>query len=100
LPVKLIMSWDITPNREREYFEFVVREFIPGVQHLGLELTDAWATAYGNQPQIMVGAVSHSRAQIKQVLRSEDWQSLNNKLMDYVLNYNQKIVEASGGFQF
>lgn len=100
MPVKLIMSWDITPNREREYFEFVVREFIPGVQHLGLELTDAWATAYGNQPQIMVGAVSHSRAQIKQVLRSEDWQSLNNKLMDYVLNYNQKIVEASGGFQF
>jgi len=100
LPVKLIMSWDITPNREREYFEFVVREFIPGVQHLGLELTDAWATAYGNQPQIMVGAVSHSRAQIRQVLRSEDWQSLNNKLMDYVLNYTQKIVEASGGFQF
>jgi len=100
LPVKLIMSWDITPNREREYFEFVVREFIPGVQHLGLELTDAWATAYGNQPQIMVGAVSHSRDQIRQVLRSEDWQSLNNKLMDYVLNYTQKIVEASGGFQF
>ncbi len=98
--MKLIMSWDITPDREREYFEFVVREFIPGVQHLGLELTDAWATAYGNQPQIMVGAISRSKTQISQVLQSEDWQSLNNKLLDYVLNYSQKIVEATGGFQF
>ncbi len=100
MAVKLIMSWDITPDREREYFEFVVREFIPGVQHLGLELTDAWATAYGNQPQIMVGAISRSKTQISQVLQSEDWQSLNNKLLDYVLNYSQKIVEATGGFQF
>jgi len=94
------MTWDIRPEHEQEYFEFVVREFIPGVQHLGLELTDAWATAYGNQPQIMVGAISHSKDQIRKVLQSEDWRSLNNKLMDYVLNYSQKIVEASGGFQF
>lgn len=98
--MKLIMSWDITPDREREYFEFVVREFIPGVQHLGLELTDAWATAYGDQPQIMVGAISRSQTEVGQVLQSEDWQTLKNKLMDYVLNYSQKIVEASGGFQF
>ena len=26
---KLIMTWDIAPEREQEYFEFVVREFIP-----------------------------------------------------------------------
>jgi hypothetical protein len=57
LSVKLIMTWDIMPEREQEYFEFVVREFIPGVQRLGFELSDAWATVYGNQPQILVGAI-------------------------------------------
>ena len=31
LAVKLIMKWDILVDREREYFEFIVREFIPGV---------------------------------------------------------------------
>ena len=41
---KLIMTWDILPEREQEYFEFVVREFIPGVQRLGFDLTEAWAT--------------------------------------------------------
>ena len=44
VPVKLIFTWDIAPDREQDYFEFMVREFIPGVQRLGFELTDAWAT--------------------------------------------------------
>jgi len=97
---KLIMTWDIAPEREQEYFEFVVREFIPGVQRLGFELTDAWATIYGNQPQIMVGATLPSLAKVQQVLRSSEWQSLNNQLQDFVQNYQQKVVEAQGGFQF
>ena len=30
--VKVIMSWDIKEGQEQEYFEFVVRHFMPGVQ--------------------------------------------------------------------
>lgn len=97
---KLIMTWDISPEREQEYFEFVVREFIPNVQRIGFELTDAWATIYGSQPQIMVGATLPSLAKIQQVLRSTEWQSLNNQLQDFVQNYTQKVVKAEGGFQF
>lgn len=97
---KLIMTWDISPEREQEYFEFVVREFIPNVQRLGFELTDAWATIYGSQPQIMVGATLPSLDKIQQVLVSSEWQSLNNQLLDFVQNYTQKVVAAEGGFQF
>jgi hypothetical protein len=97
---KLIMTWDISPEREQEYFEFVVREFIPNVQRMGFELTDAWATIYGTQPQIMVGATLPSLANIQQVLMSSEWQSLNNQLQDFVQNYTQKVVESEGGFQF
>ena len=46
MAVKLLMTWDIKPEHEQEYFEFVIREFIPGIQRLGAELTDAWATVY------------------------------------------------------
>jgi hypothetical protein len=100
LAAKLIMTWDIAPDREQEYFEFVVREFIPGVQRLGFEVSDAWVTVYGNQPQVMVGATLATTSKVKQVLRSSDWKSLNNQLLDFVKNYSQKIVEARGGFQF
>ena len=97
---KLLMTWDILPEREQEYFEFVVREFIPGVQRLGFEVTDAWATIFGSRPQIMVGATLPSLIRIQRTIQSEDWQRLSSKLQDYVQNFNQKVVEAQGGFQF
>jgi hypothetical protein len=97
---KLIMTWDVDPEREQEYFEFLVREFIPNVQRLGFELTDAWATIYGGQPQILVGATLPTLASLQQVLRSTEWQSLNNQLQDFIKNYTQKVVSAQGGFQF
>lgn len=97
---KLIMTWDILPEREQEYFEFVVREFIPGVQRLGFEVTDAWATIFGGRPQIMVGATLPSLIRVQRVLQSEDWLRLSNQLQDYVQNFSQKVVEAQGGFQF
>jgi hypothetical protein len=100
MAVKLIMSWDIQPEREQEYFEFVVREFIPGVQRLGFELSDAWATVFGSEPQILVGIQMPDRAQMRQVTESEDWKSLMNQLQDYVQNFRQKLVEARAGFQF
>jgi hypothetical protein len=100
LSVKLIMSWDITPNQEQEYFEFVVREFIPGIQRLGFELNDAWATVYGTHPQILVAAMLPSMGKARAVLQSDAWLSLNNKLQDFVENYSLKVVEARGGFQF
>lgn len=100
MAIKLIMTWDIAPEHEQEYFEFVVREFLPGVQNMGFELSDAWATVYGSQPQIMVGATLPSKTQAKEVMCSDEWKQLNNKLLDYVSNYNQKMIEMRGGFQF
>lgn len=100
MAVKLILTWDISPERDQEYFEFVVREFIPGVQRLGFELSDAWATVYGSQPQILVGAVLPSMTKARQIMRSNEWKNLNNQLQEYVHNYTQKIIQKRGGFQF
>ena len=100
MAVKLIMKWDILVDREREYFEFIVREFIPGVQQLGFDLTDAWATVFGNETQIMISAVLPDLEKAQELLYSSEWQSLHNKLRDFVTNYSQKIVNARSGFQF
>jgi hypothetical protein len=97
--VKLLMTWDILPGREQEYFEFVVREFIPGMQRLGLEPTDAWFTMFGDQPQIMASFQMPTLASLNQVLGSTGWDDLTRLLMDYVENFNFKIVPAKTGFQ-
>ena len=100
MPVKLILTWDITPDKEQEYFEFVIREFIPGVQRLGFDLSEAWATVYGERPQIQVDASLPSLSKARQITHSAEWDKLHEQLMDFVQNYSMKIVQARGGFQF
>ena len=99
-PGKLILTWDVSPKNEQKYFEFLVREFLPGMQKLGFQLTDAWVTVYGNRPQILIGAIMTSVDGIREILDSPEWFSLINKLEDYVVNYKQKLAVASGSFQF
>ena len=98
--VKVIMSWDIVQGREQEYFEFVVRSFMPGVQKLGMALSDAWVTIYGDHPQILVGAVVPGLDKAQDIITSEEWFQLNDKLLDYVENYQLKLAPLQGGFQF
>jgi hypothetical protein len=99
LAVKLLMTWDILPGREQEYFEFVVRDFIPGVQRLGLEPSDAWFTMYGDQPQILTGMQVSSISSLERILNSSEWEKLTQQLLDYVENFDYKVVQARSGFQ-
>ncbi len=100
MPVKVLMTWDIAAERDQEYFEFIIGEFIPGVQRLGLQPAEAWATIYGSYPQIMVGLLAADEEQARRVLASGDWVLLQERLFGYVKNYSHKIVPARGGFQF
>jgi hypothetical protein len=99
MPVKLLMNWDVKPGREQEYFEFMVRELVPGFQKLGLEPTDAWWTMYGNAPQILAGGIANDLSAMRQILSTEEWLSLKERLLTFVDNYEQKVVPAKGGFQ-
>ena len=99
MTVKLIMTWDILPGKEQEYFEFVVREFVPGMQRIGIQPTEAWFTQYGARPQILTGGVAEDMAEMQNALRSEDWVQLHDQLANYVTNFKLKVVRASGGFQ-
>ena len=97
--VKLLMSWDIQHGRETEYFEFVMKEFAPGLMRLGLEPTDAWYTMYGDCPQVLTGSVVKDMDTMRQILSSQDWHDLYERLMDYVSGYQHKVIRATGGFQ-
>lgn len=97
--MKLLMSWDIKTGREQPYFEFIVREFAPKLMRLGLQPTEAWYTVYGEGPQILTGGVTSDLDAMDRILASDDWQALRDQLLNYVTNYSQKVVPASGSFQ-
>ncbi len=97
--VKLLMTWDIRPGKESEYFEFVVQEFAPKLVRLGIQPTEAWYTVYGNGPQILTGGVTEDRAALDTILEGEEWKTLQKKLLTFVTNFTYKIVPHTGNFQ-
>lgn len=99
MTVKLLMTWDIIPGKEQEYFEFVVREFVPGMQGLGIQPTEAWYTTYGERPQILTGGTAKDLVTMEAVLETEEWTALKDRLLEFVTNFEWKVVRASSGFQ-
>ncbi|MCS6909253.1 MAG: NIPSNAP family protein [Anaerolineales bacterium] len=99
MTVKILMSWDIKPGREQEYFEFIVREWVPGLQRLGIDPTDAWLTQYGSAPQILTGGTARNLKVMRQIMNTEEWHALKEQLLGYVDNYEERVVKAKGTFQ-
>jgi len=98
--VKLIMSWNIQAGKEQPYFEFVVQEFAPGLMRLGLQTVEVLYTIHGDAPQIVTYAVARDLEALKAVLNNPQWRALQEKLFEYVTDYQQKVVYATGRLQF
>ncbi len=97
--IKLLMTWDIQPGREEDYFEFHIRKFVPALEGLGVALSEAWLTVYGEQPRLLAEAVMPSMDNARQVLDSSAWQDLGVQMQELVDNFDYKLVPARGGFQ-
>lgn len=97
--IKLLMSWDIKPGQENEFFEFIMREFAPGTMKMGLKTTDVWYTIYGDGPQMQTEAVTEDLETMRDIINSNEWKELHSRLTNYVTNFKQKVVQATGRFQ-
>ncbi len=97
--VKLLLTWDIRGGQESSYMEFIVHEFGPNLNQLGLTITDAWYTIAGRGPQVIIGGVAEDRKALTHILKNPEWQELRNKLQNFIVNYRQRITTPQGLFQ-
>ncbi len=98
--VKLLISYDIVTELQQEYAEFILRELIPKLQEMGLPMTEAWHTAYGNYPIRMAGFVAPNEEVMKRVLTSDEWKNLERRFKQFVTDLELKVVAYKEGFQF
>lgn len=97
--VKLVMTWDILPGREEEYFEYHIRNFLPTMEKLGIKMNEAWLTVYGDQPRLMAEAIMKNVGTANRVLSSPEWMDLGVELEGFVENFKFKVIPATKGFQ-
>lgn len=99
MAAKLLMRWDVRPETESEYFEFLVHEFIPGLNKLGIDDIQVWYTQYGDCEQKLASGIANSAEKMQDALTSQAWLQLHDKLQQFVDNFSQKVVNATRGFQ-
>lgn len=92
--VKLVFSWNIKTDEEAAYFEFIVQEFAPKIMKMGIRLTEAWYTTYGEGPQIIMPGVAADRESLQQALESDEWLELVEKLNTFVTDYQCRVMNS------
>jgi hypothetical protein len=97
---KMIAVFDIIPSTQEGYYQFILGEMVPALQEMGVYMTEAWHTAYGAYPLRMVSFVTEDLDTIEELLGSERWSELENRLLSYVENYTRTVVTYRQGFQF
>jgi hypothetical protein len=55
---------------------------------------------YGDYPQIQVCMLGEDLGGVQQVLHTDGWNQLQDKLFTLVKNFSYKIVPAKNSFQF
>lgn len=96
---KMIITYDIIPATRDVYYQYVLGEFVPALQEMGLFMTEAWHTAYGDHPIRMAIFVAEDMETITEAMESERWEELEGRLLRYVTNYTCKVVPYRQGFQ-
>jgi hypothetical protein len=99
MAAKVIMRWNVRPEMEGEYFEFLVHELIPAMTKLGINDIQVWYTAYGDQEQKMAEGVSESADDLLRLMRTSEWRGLTDRLQQYVIDFSLKVIPATRGFQ-
>jgi hypothetical protein len=97
--VKLLMTWDILPGKEQEYFEYHIREFIPALENIGLSLNEAWITVYGKGPKLAAEAVLENLDKAMKLINSSGWDDLSMQLEDFAENFEYKVIPAKKSWQ-
>lgn len=96
---KMLLSYNILPQFQQEYMDFMVNTFVPTLQRLGLENQGVWHTAYGNYPMRLLVFVADQR-DMQAALASEEWRQLEARLKTFITDYTCRIVPFQPGFQF
>jgi hypothetical protein len=100
MDVKLLMVYDIKPEREAEYYRYMLGEFLPALQNMGLIMIEGWHTAYGDYPQRLFAFRAENEHTLRSVIAGEEWLQSKQRLLKLVRNYEERVVAAKNLFQF
>ncbi len=96
---KLVISYDIRQEAQETYYRFVTTEFVPGLRDLGIYMIDVHQTIWGDYPLRVAEFVAESLAVIQNGLKTEKYIFLEERFLEYTINFSKKVIPYRDGFQ-
>ena len=97
---RLILSYDVQPDRFQQYYLYIRGEFVPTLQKLGLHMIFAWQVHGEGQPGRQIEFICESGEILCQALQNERFQHAEERLKSYTTQYQRKVVRFKNRFQF
>jgi hypothetical protein len=100
MDVKILWIYNIKPNREAEYYRYVLGELLPNLQQIGLLMVEGWHTAYGDYPIRLIAFKPQDMVNLQEVMRSSEWKEGKETLLKLVTDFEERLVPSKNVFQF
>ena len=96
MSVKFNHYWCVIPERDDEYMKFILNEFIPGVNNLGMHTVAVWSVLIGAYSEVIFETASGDLEIIEKGLKDSTYKALKQKLGSFVYDYNTKVLNNTG----
>lgn len=88
--------WDVDPNKESEYSNFIMTSYMKSMERLNLLMIGGYYVAVGAGPRIIGVCAAQSLNHLDAALSSEEYQDITSQLMLYVSNYYSRVLAPTG----
>lgn len=96
---KLILTYNIRSDKQDQYYRYMLGDFVPAIQKMGVYMHMAWHMAHGEYPMRKIEFVTETAEALQQLFLSSEWDEMETKLNLYISDYERKVVDYRNGFQ-
>ncbi|MDM8517834.1 hypothetical protein QUF76_16685 [Desulfobacterales bacterium HSG16] len=96
MPVKLNHYYTIIPDKITDYEKFMIKEFIPGINKLGIHAVAGWTILIGAYSEIILETVGNDLELIEKSLQNPKYKDLSIKLFNFIKDYKTKVLVKTG----
>ena len=94
---KFNLYYNVLPGKEKEHYEYVKNECLPGMKSLGVPVTGGWRLAIGSGPRMLAECTGRSIEHIAKAINTSEFRRLTRTLKkNYVTDYSSRILAPTG----
>ena len=90
--VKFNQMWNLISDKKKEYGQYVIDEFYPVLENLGVSIASEWEVLIGDGPSIICEGRAKDVGNLISNLQSKKFRHAKKMLKGYIENYESRIL--------